>query len=178
MAARVLLLLGKAAIIGGAMRALVPIFVAAKIGDTSLQIYYLVADVFLLLGICGVYFGTEKPLGLSGAVGFAIFVAGILLVRSGLGGYQIAVAIALLGTTIFATSMLWHGLPKPTPVVWLLAQAAGLASLFVFPTAFVTLSGVLFGLGFVVAGIEQNARLSEHGRANTVAGADLLGPSR
>src|SRR3974390_2864235 len=116
MSAKLLRFLGMAAIVGGAMRALVPIFAAAEIGEAPLKLYYLLTDVFLLLGICGVYFGTAKPLGRDGAAGFAIFIAGILLVRSGIGGYQIAAAVALLGTTILAVSMLRCAAPRQAPI--------------------------------------------------------------
>jgi hypothetical protein len=147
-----------AAVLGGALRAMTPLAVAFHIGGVTLSEFYFSIDMFLLLGLCGVYLGAEKPLGLAGGAGFATFIIGILLVRTGVVSYPLAAATALLGTTILAVAMLWHGASRAAPVLWLAAQGAGLASLAA-PAAFFALSGILFGLGFVTAGFEQMRRL-------------------
>jgi len=70
---------GLAAIAGGALR-VVDSFVPQALPADVLAVLYFTTDVFLLLGIAGIYL--SRTLGVAGVIGVLIFVVGILLVRA------------------------------------------------------------------------------------------------
>jgi hypothetical protein len=126
----------------------------------NLQQLYLVTDLLLLLGLFGLYAENAAKLGLLGAAGSAVFVFGILVVRSphvsffGLGGYQAGAAIALFGITVLGAMMLARGTRRLAPLLWFSALAAGLWAATGFLAGPATaLAGLLFGAGFVAAGV-------------------------
>ena len=145
---------GVSAIAGGALR------IADSFADlppAALALLYLATDVFLLAGIAGFWIGRLGRIGIVGRIGLAVFVAGILMVRAsafGLGAYQTGATVALLGLAIHSVEALFRG-PLWAPIAWLGALAAGIAGAAGFAsTAMTAFAGVLFGLGFIAAGIE------------------------
>jgi hypothetical protein len=148
-----------AAIAGGLLRAADPAFAGAQLGDATLQQIWFVIDALLLIGVLGIYLSQSAVLGLAGLAGTFVFAVGILLVRSagvrffGVGGYETGAAIALVGTSILAAVMLARRTEIAAPSFWLGALLSGLASRAgVSSAVLVAVSGVLFGLGFAVAG--------------------------
>jgi hypothetical protein len=139
--------LGVAAIAGGALR-VVDAFATAW---PQVALLYLVTDVLLLAGATGLWLARRATLGLAGMIGLGVFAIGIVMVRVsafGIGAYQTGATVALLGLAVYATETLvtrrgWLW----APLAWLAALAAGLAGSSV-P------AGVLFGIGFIAAGLE------------------------
>jgi hypothetical protein len=159
MEARTLLRLSAvAAIAGGLFRATDPLLGPLHLANPTLQQIWFVIDALLLCGVTGIYLANRET-GLGGFTGFAVFVIGILLVRSagvafwGFGGYETGATVALIGVALLALSLLLKRTQLAAASLWLASLAAGLASRTgIGATAFVALSGVLFGLGFAAAG--------------------------
>lgn len=148
--------LGLAAIVGGAFR-VVDSFVTQALPADVLVTLYFATDVFLLLGIAGIYL--SRRLGIVGVIGVLIFVVGILLVRAsafgilGANGYQLAAAIALSGLVIFSAESLSRRTGIASSMLWLSALGFGVMGVLGFVSALMTiLAGVAFGVGFIVAG--------------------------
>ncbi len=150
---------GLAAILGGALR-IVDAFTTDMLSRDVLAILYFVTDVFLLAGVAGLWWQRRGSLGVAGVSGLAVFVLGILMVRMsafGVGTYQLAAAISLLGLTIYSIEMLLGGTTAVwAPCAWLVSLAAGVAATAGFqPLMMAALAGVAFGVGFVVVGVEM-----------------------
>ncbi|HEX4303697.1 MAG TPA: hypothetical protein VHZ78_12950 [Rhizomicrobium sp.] len=153
---------GLSAIAGGVLR-IADSFTATSLSATTLEVLYFVTDVFLLAGIFGLWWQRRAALGIAGMVGLTVFVLGILTIRVsalgvlGTGGYRMGAAVALLGLAIYASETLLRRNAAPwAPVLWLLSLAAGIVGATgVLPEAMTAVAGVLFGAGFVAAGIES-----------------------
>jgi hypothetical protein len=151
--------LGLAAIAGGALR-VVDSFVTQALPAGTLAALYFTTDMFLLLGIAGIYLSRRATLGIAGTLGAATFVVGILLVRVsafgmlGANGYQLAAAIALIGLVILSTEfLLRRTADAAAAVLWLSAFALGVIGALGLLTPVMTiLAGVAFGAGFIVVG--------------------------
>src|SRR5262249_5810801 len=123
-------------------------------------LYYFATDFFLLLGVFSVFALDAAKLGWAGAGALAVFVLGILLVRSpqvtlfGTGGYQTGAAIALVGIASLGILMLLRQTAVVSPILWLAALITGLAGAGgVLPYLASAAAGILFGAGFVAAGV-------------------------
>jgi hypothetical protein len=163
-----------AAIAGGLLRAADPLFGAAHLPNTTLEQIWFVIDVLLLCGATGIYLANRET-GLGGFLGFAVFVIGILLVRStgvtffGLGGYQAGATVALIGIALFAVTLAARRTQIAAASLWLASLGAGLLSRTGLGAAYlVAVSGVLFGLGFAAAGA---ALLRRSGTASLASAA-------
>jgi hypothetical protein len=156
---------GFAAMAGGALR-VVDSFLAQTLSAWTLAALYFATDVFLLLGMAGIYLDRRSTLGVAGVSGVATFVVGILLVRGaafgmlGVNGYQLAAAIALIGLVILSTeTLLRKNDATASAALWLSAFAFGMIGALGFMTPLMTiLAGVAFGAGFIVAGWGEVAR--------------------
>ena len=152
---------GVAAMIGGVLR-IVDGFVTQLYSLATLAILYLLTDIFLLLGIAGIYWSRRETLGAAGTIGAAIFAIGIVLVRVsavgalGADGYQLAAAVALIGLAILsAETLLRRDGRYLSAALWLLSLPLAVAGIIgIAPAAMMVLAGVAFGAGFVAAGAE------------------------
>lgn len=164
-------------IAGGALRILDAFPVVT--GSARMQgIVYPLTDLLLLLGLCGLYLPLRKTLGLAGALGFGAAVVGLLIVRSaafnGLGAnsYLIGATVTLIGVVTLSVILLVRGVfPKLAPGLWIGSFVVGLLGLlFSRPNLGMTLAGIVFGLGFVVAGVNLLGQLpfaSQNGRGTS-----------
>jgi hypothetical protein len=161
--------LGVAAIAGGVLR-VISSFTTHSFSPATLAALYFVTDVLLLLGIAGLYWSLHSKLSVTGVVGLAIFVVGIVLIRISAGvfvvlksvaigtldamGYQIGAAIALLGLAIFsAEELLRRDRTNAAAILWLAAFLFAVVGVLGVMTAIMTIAaGVAFGAGFVMAG--------------------------
>jgi hypothetical protein len=157
-------ILGSAAIAGGVLR-IADSFVTGLFSLGTLTLLYLETDVFLLLGIAGVYLARRTTIGITGTIGTAIFVFGILLVRLsafsvlGANGYQIGAIIALFGLAILSVETLQRrNEAYLSAALWILSMALGIAiAVGILPASMTIPAGVTFGAGFVAAGAETLA---------------------
>lgn len=155
---------GTAAIVGGVLRVAAS-FVPSVGSDASLQLLYLVIDVFLLLGVLGFYELRHEDIGRVGAVWFLLALVGLNIVRSsraipGVDLYPIGamvLVIALLALCVSAwkvkTLAVW------VPMAFLASVIAGLVGTVVKGAGWlIILSGVTFGVAFV--GLGREVRLA------------------
>ena len=151
---------GSAAIAGGALR-IANIFTRHMLDAHALGLTYLVTDVFLLLGLTGWYGSRAEKLGMSGVIGFAAAVIGILIIRSadlfpGY-GYPLGAGALLAGLVIMSIPTLTRrDASIVAPGLWLLSFLCALASIAIAPLAIV--SAALFGAGFICAGLHLMRR--------------------
>ena len=153
--------LGIAAMIGGLLR-VADSFITQSASAGTLAALYFTTDMFLLLGMAGIYLSRRTTIGIAGTLGAAIFTLGIVLVRVsafgvlGTNGYKLGAAVALLGLAILSAETLLprHG-GTSSAILWLLSFALGiLAAAGVAPAILMLGAGVAFGAGFVAAGLE------------------------
>ena len=153
-------LCGVAAIAGGGLR-VGDAFLAATTAVHAQQIAYAVTDLMLLLGLCGIYLPRRKTLGSVGFPGFVASIAGLVIVRSsglnvfGTNSYLIGATVTLIGVVAMGAVMLVRkAFPKLAPALWIASFVVGLVGLMSPKIGWaVSLAGVIFGVGFVVAGI-------------------------
>jgi hypothetical protein len=149
-----------AAVLGGALR-VADSFLAGMVAVRTLQIAYFVTDVMLLAGLCGIYLGLRRTLGLSGFLGFVAAVTGLLIVRASAliavssNSYFIGATVTLIGVVAMGLAMLLRtSFSRVGPVLWIASFALGLIGLASAKLSWtVVWAGVLFGVGFVVVGI-------------------------
>jgi hypothetical protein len=147
---------GAAAMAGGALR-IANAFTSSLLEPRALGFLYLATDILLLLGLVAWFIARRATIGVVGAAGFALAVAGFLAIRSaglfGANGYAIGVEALLLGLAVMSLPMLIHREgPIVPPALWLLTLVVGLTSLVFAPAAL--LAAILFGLAFIAAGFE------------------------
>ncbi len=146
---------GLAAIAGGALRAGEPLLKTALASGTLSLVYFSI-DVFLLIGLMGWYAWRAEKLGITGLVGFASGIVGVLIIRStnlfGAQGYVIGATHLLLGLVVMnARALIRRDGPICPPLLWLIAFLCGLASLSYAPLALI--AGTVFGVGYIFAGV-------------------------
>lgn len=152
--------LGLAAIAGGGLR-IASAFVPWAPNLAWLEAFYLVIDLLLLLGLMGFYFACRARLGVMGFIAFAISESGIAFILGpdgvafGIDIYATGVLVITIGLTLLSLAILARrGAPWWIAASWIGAAvagaggaAAGQAELGFFA------GGILFGLGFVAAGV-------------------------
>ena len=152
--------LGAAAIIGGALR-IASAFVSWSPGVWSLELFYFAIDVMLMFGLMGVYLAYRARIGLFGFIAFAIAEAGIAsivgpdTVAFGIDMYMAGVLVITVGLTLFAIQLLLTRAGPPwAPLCWIASTIIGVgATAGGAPALGFLAGGVLFGLGFTVAGV-------------------------
>jgi hypothetical protein len=152
---------GLAAIIAGIMRG-INSFLPANLPSVTIEILYLITDIFILFGIMGIYGFEHQESGLWGFFGFllAIVGTGIIIGPDGsIGGvnmYPVGSLILAAGLTLLAVgSWIANKFPRWVPAFWVLSTIVGFIGYFSpgLNLLFV-ISGVIFGIGFAGAGIE------------------------
>jgi hypothetical protein len=147
---------GAAAVTGGALR-IVAIFTTGTFAPQTLAWFYFLIDVLLTLGLVGWYVPRADRLGGVGLTGFVTAAGAILLIRSagllGANTYQAGATLLAVGLAVMSAAALWRrDKPVLAPMLWLLCLASGIAALAFRPVAMAAF--VLFGLGYVAAGVE------------------------
>ncbi|MEZ5956664.1 MAG: hypothetical protein R3C27_05560 [Hyphomonadaceae bacterium] len=152
---------GAAAVTGGLLR----IFASFSLTSdpVSLEWLYTSIDALLLFGLIGIYLSRAERLGFLGLASFAVAVAALSFIGGpdadpfGFSTYEqgaAALAIAMVGLSI---AWLQRGeRPIWAPACWFGSIIAVGAFAFVPPLAAygIVVAGVLFGLGFALAGLE------------------------
>lgn len=159
--------LGAAAIVGGLLR-IGSAFIPWAPDQVWLELLYLAIDVCLLFGLMGVYLAYRDRVGVVGFVAFAIAETGMASIVGpdgvvpayGVDTYQLGVLVVTVGLTLFAIVQLVAraGPPWP-PLCWIATMLVGVGWSFSGdPEMGFLIGGVLFGLGFVLAGLPLLAR--------------------
>jgi hypothetical protein len=160
--AALLRVLGWAAILGGALR-IASAFIPWAPAQAWLEILYLAIDVFLLFGLMGVYLAHRDRVGVIGFVAFAIAETGIASIVGpdgvvpayGIDTYQLGVLVIAVGLTFFAiVQVVARAGPPWAPLCWVASMIVGVGGSFGGnPEIGFLIGGVLFGAGFVLAGL-------------------------
>lgn len=157
--ANLLRLSGLVAILGGILRG-VSSFVAADAPTVEISILYLLTDVFILLGLIGIYGFQHRESGLWECFGLLLAIIGIAMIRAGaISGvvlYSVGASIFAVGLSLFAVGS-WKAkkLPQWVALFWILSTILGFIGYFTPGLALLfVISGVVFGVGFAGAGIE------------------------
>lgn len=150
---------GLAAILGGALR-VADAFLSSAATVNLQQFAYFLTDLMLIFGLCGIYLSRSDRLGVSGLLGYVAAITGLLIVRSfGPSAYLVGASVTLLGVVAIGVAILVKdAFPKLAPILWIASLIVGLIGFLpVGMNWSVTLAGVLFGLGFIAAGISLRA---------------------
>jgi hypothetical protein len=154
--------LGATAVVGGVLRigsAFIPWDVWGS--NPSIEVLALVIDVALLFGLMGAYFAARGRLGWVGFAAFALAETGIASIIGpdtaafGVDTYQAGVhAISIGLAALGAVMLLTRAGSTAAAVCWIasLAVGAGGGAVGQGELGFF-IGGILFGLGFVAAGI-------------------------
>lgn len=152
---------GAAAIAGGLLR----IFVAFSLVNdpVTLEWLYTGIDVLLLFGVMGIYLARAERLGFLGLASFSVAVAALSFIGGpdadpfGFSTYEqgaAALAIAMVGLSI---AWLQRGeRPIWAPLCWFgsVVAVGAFALVPALASYGLTAAGVLFGLGFALAGMD------------------------
>ncbi len=152
--------LGASAIVGGALR-IASAFVPWSPDVWWLELLYLAVDVLLLFGLMGIYFAYRARIGVFGFIAFAVAETGIAsivgpdTVAFGIDTYMTGVVVITAGLTLFAIQLLLTRAGPPwAPLCWVASTIIGVgATAGGAPALGFFAGGVLFGLGFVAAGV-------------------------
>lgn len=151
-------LAGLCAVLGGLLRLLTPFL---QLDGQTEQIVWLATDVFLLLGLTGIYGYSRKMLGLTGMIGFAVAVIGVLVVRSagaevfGPRTYAYGAVVWTIGMAVLAFPMLLRGVGHMVAAgFWTLALIIGIFSVMRPGESWgLKSAAVAFSLGYIAAGL-------------------------
>jgi hypothetical protein len=118
-------------------------------------------DVLLLFGFMGIYLAHREASGWVGLAAFVVVEAGIGsiigpdTVSFGIDTYQAGVAAISIGLAILSLVMLMRRAGSAVAAIcWIASLGAGVGGGFAGEAAFgFFLGGILFGLGFVAAGL-------------------------
>ncbi len=163
---QILRFFGVLAVVGGAGR-VISSFVPWSPNNSWLEVFYLLIDINLLFGLIGFYLANAERLGRTGFGAFLIAATGIALIvgpeSAGLGVdiYQASLVIVGLGIGVFSVNFLLRGGGSMlAPAIWL---ASILATMFGAAAGFAdhayTVGGVIFGIGFIFAGLSLLQRV-------------------
>jgi hypothetical protein len=150
---------GCAAIVAGILRG-VSAFAPNIVAGEAIALLYLVTDIFLLLGMMGVYGFQRRESGTWGWGGFLLAVVGLAMIRTGaitgLNLYPIGAVVFAIGLSALAIGSWMAGkLPRWVSIVWVVSTVIGFVGFFAPGLNFLfVVSGVLFGVSFARAGLK------------------------
>ena len=138
---------------------IVAAFAPQHMQPAAAQLLYFVTDVFLLAGLIAIYVRCAGEIGWIGLLGFAAALIGFCAIRTqslmGVATYPIGGALCLFGMALIGTRIpLDRRLPRIAPLLWMAALVIGVAGTYWPIMAWgVFLSGIVFALGFIAAGV-------------------------
>lgn len=118
------------------------------------ELLYFLTDLFLLLGLSGIYLSQRHVLGWAGYLGALIAFCGLLMIRSAdlFGGYATGAAISIAGFSLMGVAMLRARSDVAAAVLWIAALGLGIAGAVFNMGILAMLAGIAFGAGFAWAG--------------------------
>ncbi len=159
-AERAIRIFGAMAVLGGGAR-VVSSFIPWTPNSVWLEAFYLFIDINLLFGLIGFYFTYGVRLGAAGLAAFLIAASGVALIAGpdgesfGVDIYQTGVMVIAIGLSGFSILLLLRRVrPFLPPVCWISSFViGGLGGPVGFPDQAFVAGGILFGLGFLFAGL-------------------------
>jgi hypothetical protein len=150
---------GLAAMIAGILRGVSSLAPNVAAGE-SIALLYLVTDIFLLIGMMGLYGFQHRESGAWGLGGCLLAIGGLAIIRTGaitgLNLYPIGAVIFAMGLSALAIGSWVAGkLPRWVSIVWVVSTVIGFVGYFAPGLNFLfVVSGVLFGVSFASAGLK------------------------
>lgn len=151
-------LAGAAAVLGGAMR-IATSFVPWD-GSASIEAVAFAVDVLLLFGLMGIYVAHRAALGWFGLAAFVLAQTGIASIVGpdtqafGIDTYQAGVAAISIGLALLSAAMLTKRIDVAAAISWIASLIVGAGAGFIGQAVMgFHIGGILFGLGFVAAGV-------------------------
>ena len=146
---------------GGGLRVM-SAFLAWDASNPLIELLALKIDLLLLFGLIGIYFANRAVVGVVGLLGSVFALSGIASIVGpdtkafGIDSYQAGVAVISIGLAVFGLTLLRAPLmSRLAGLSWMLSFAAGLGGSMVGLAAEgFHMGGVLFGVGFVLGGLE------------------------
>ncbi len=150
---------GLAAIVGGGLRVVSALEPWRASGEMT-EIIYAVTDITLLFGLMGIYLAASARLGPLGLAAFVVAESGIASIVGpdtqvfGTDMYQLGVTVISLGLCALGVLMLVLKTgPRIAGLCWIASTAVGAGGPMLGQAeAGFFVGGILFGVGFVVAG--------------------------
>lgn len=149
-----------AGVTGGALR-VASSFLGETSGSPGPELLYLVIDLGLLFAIPGVYLSRHSELGVAGLIGFVLALCGAASIVGpdgallGIDMYRLGGGALMLGLAVLAVAQLRLGPSRIcSSIGWLMAVLLLIGAVATPAGWLFTLMGVLFGLAFVVSGLE------------------------
>jgi hypothetical protein len=163
------------AVTGGALR-IADALLTGHFSGAALEPVYFLTDVLFLGGLLGLYLPRRDVLGWAGLASFALAAIGFLIIRSaslfGGVGYILGASLVLGGTTALGVQLAIKGSQRVAAGIWLAAFAIAVAGSCCVPQMReFDAAGMLYGIGFVAAGIalaRQSAAQSAQTAISTV----------
>ncbi len=148
------------AVLGGGAR-VISSFIPWTSDNRWLEAFYLFIDINLLFGLVGFYFAYGIRLSAVGLVAFLIAASGIAFIAGpdgesfGVDVYQAGLVVIAVGLGAFSLLLLLQRVrPLLPPACWIGSFViGGLGGPAGFPDQAFLVGGVLFGLGFLFAGL-------------------------
>lgn len=149
---------GTAAIIAGVLRA-IDAFAFKILATAETDLLFLTTDIFLLFAMLGLYARFGRAVGLAGLAGIGVAIVGIVIMRGGAGiidTYILGTAVLAIGIAVLSAAMLaQRAIPRAAPVLWIAGLVIGVISYLLESDWLFETASVVFGAGFVVAGVEM-----------------------
>jgi len=161
-----------AAMLAGLLRG-VTSFLPASSG-MLFQMLYLVVDLLLLFGLISLYLFQRKEIGWWGLVGFVLALVGSALLvgkdvdSAGIFLYPLAALLFAVGISVLGMGS-WFAKTLSRWVVasWIISTLLGIGYALLGSSVLLVLSGVLFSLGFIGAGLQVWSATSHEPKATS-----------
>lgn len=157
-----------AAILGGGLRIFTPMLSGVD-GVVWTEVLYFIIDVLLLFALLAIYLERLEAFGFLGGLCFAVAIVALASivgpdpVRWGINFYHLGALVLSGSLAALAAVMLYGQVHRRAAMFWLVSFAAGLWAFMAISQIGFTIAGILFGLGFVAAGVDMLMRLEEAG---------------
>ncbi|MFN2160212.1 MAG: hypothetical protein ACK2TW_09700 [Anaerolineales bacterium] len=152
---------GAASILAGILT-VIGSLIASSGGNGSLTWIFGLGNIFTLFALIGIYGVQVGKSGWWGLIGFVLASTGNLLLVGGEEQTLAGMNFVLLGSSFSSLGLILlaigslrsRAFPRLAPFLWILAPLVGIPGMIAGGLAnlFVTLAGVIFGLGFIAAG--------------------------
>jgi hypothetical protein len=159
---------GIAAIIGGVLR-IISSFVPFQPDVVWMEVVYFIVDYCLLIGLSGFYLILANQLGVLGLITYFVSSVGLSSIVGpdpvylGVDLYQVGGGVILFGLTALGVQSLVRGLAHLQSGLWIASFIFSTCAVLMSQQSLISVTGILFGLGFVVSGLEMFAGSSKNG---------------
>lgn len=149
------------AVSGGALR-IASTFVPYTAVSPILELLYGTVDVLMLLGLVAIYVSVAERCGWTGLAGFLIGASALASIvgpdsnRFGVDFYLVGAACLLFGLSALSVALLFARTLRAAAILWIVAFVMSITGAIAHQPLLISASGLLFGLAFLMAGLNLN----------------------